>query len=262
MLSDVLGASLCLLIFWRGVQSRLPLFSAYVLLQFLTGLAGWVVSRKFGFWSSTVYYFAWTTSGTLLIAEWLVTAELCYRGFQAYRGIWAMAWRLLLGLFVILLVHAAYGALGQSNRIGSLILTLHRDLALASAAILVGMLLVARHYQLELGPLERRIVIGFCAYFITVVLSNSLLIQWYMTHWPAFNGHAPSQASLEAWWNGVQLAVLDAALVAWCLALRKPLPAPKPAPTLLPQETYGELSPAINYRLRSLNARLIDLLKT
>ncbi len=144
---------------------------------------------------------------------------------------------------------------------GRRILTLHRDLALASAAILVAILLIARHYQLEFGPLERGIAIGLCAYFITVVLSNSLLIQWYVTHWPAFNGHAPSRATLEAWWNGAQLAVFDTALFAWCFPLRKPLPAPKPQPTLLPPETYGELSPAINYRLRALNARLIDLLK-
>jgi len=172
-----------------------------------------------------------------------------------------MAWRLLLGLFAILLMHAAYGALEQSNRLGSLILTLHRDLALASAVILVGILIIERHYQLELGPLERRIAIGLCVYFITVVLSNSLLIQWYMTHWPAFSGHPPSRASLEAWWNGTQLTVFDVALGTWCFALRKPLPAPKPEPTLLPPETYGELSPAISYRLRALNARLMDILK-
>jgi hypothetical protein len=262
MLSNALGAALCALVFWRGLQGRLPFFTVYVVLQFLTGLAGWVVSREFGFWSSTLYYVAWAISGTLLVAEWLVTAELCYRGFQAYRGIWAMTWRLLLGLFAILLMHAGYGAVRQPNhRIGSLILMLHRDLALASAAILIAMLVVAQYYQLEFGPLERRIAIGLCAYFITVVLSNSLLVQWYLTHWPAFSGHPPSQASLEAWWNGVQLVVFDAALVAWCLALRKPLPAPKPEPTLLPPETYGELSPAINYRLRALNARLMDILK-
>ncbi len=262
MLSNLLGASLCLLTFRRSVQKRLPFFSIYVVLQFLTGLVGWVVSREFGFWSYTYYYFSWSITGTLLITEWLVTAELCYRGLRAYRGIWAMAWRLLVGLFAVLLVHATYGALGQSRRVGSLILTLNRDLALASSVILVAMLIVARHYQLEFGPLERQIAIGFCGYFITVVLSNSLLIQWYLTHWPAFNGHAASQASLEAWWNGTQLTVMVVVLGAWCFALRKPLPAPKPEPILLPQDTYRELSPAINYRLRTLNARLMDFLKT
>jgi len=262
ILSNALGVSLCVLVFWRRLQGRLPLFTVYLLCQIVASCVGWVIFREHGFWSHATFDFGWISIGILTVAEWLVTAELCRRGFRAYRGIWALTWRCLLGLFAVLLLHATYGALKQQNRLGSLVLTLHRDLALASAAILVAMLLVARHYQLEFGSLERQIAVGLCAYFITIVLSNSLLIQWYMTHWPAFNGHAPSQASLEAWWNGVQLAVIDAALGAWCFALRKPLPAPKPEPTLLPPETYGELAPAINYRLRALNARLMDLLKT
>jgi hypothetical protein len=261
MLSNMLGGSLCLLTFWRHVQRRLHFFSIYVILQFLTGLVAWEVSREFGFWSFTFYYVAWTATGILLIVEWLVTVELCYRGLRAYRGIWAMTWRLLAGLFAVLLVNATYGALGQSRRVGSLILTLNRDLALASAVILLAMLIVVRHYQLEFGPLERRIAIGFCAYFITVVLSNSFLIQWYAAHWPSFAGHPLSSGHLEAWWNGAQLAVFDAALGVWCFTLRKPLPARKSVPEMLPNDTYAELSPAINYRLRALNARLIDLLK-
>jgi len=262
MLSLGLEAFLCVLFFCRGASKRLPILTVYLVLQIVTASAEWVIYSEYGFWSYAAYDVGWISIGILIVAEWLVTAELCWRGFRAYRGIWAMTWRLLFGLFAILLARAIYGAHGQSSRLGSLILTLHRDLALASAVILVAMLLVARHYQLEFGPLERWIAIGLCAYFITIVLSNSLLIQWCMTYWPAFSGHPPSQASLEAWWNGVQLAVFDAALGAWCFALRKPLPAPNPEPTLLPPETYGELSPAINYRLRALNARLMDLLKT
>jgi len=261
LLSIALQALLFALLFWRGANRRLPLFAVYVSCQLITSFVGWVIVREYGFWSYATYDFGWIEIGILIVAEWLVTAELCWRGFRAYRGIWALAWRLLLGLFAILLVHAAWGAIEHSDRIGALVLALHRDLALASAVILVAMLSVERHYQLELEQLEGWIAIGFCAYFITVVLSNSLLIQWYMTHWPAFSANAPSQASLEAWWNGIQLAVFDVALGAWCFALRKPLPAPKPEPVLLPHETYGELAPAINYRLRALNARLIDFLK-
>jgi hypothetical protein len=262
MLSIALGAFLCGLLFWRGAAARLPFFTAYLLCQIVTSCVDWVVLREHGFWSHAALDVAWTIAGILMVAEWLVTAELCWRGFRAYRGIWAITWRLLLGLFAVLLLQASYGALGRSNLIGSLVLALHRDLALASAVILVAILIIERHYQLELDPLESRIAIGLCAYFITVVLSNSLLMQWYVTHWPAFSSRPPSVEHLEAWWNGAQLAVFDTALGVWCFALRKPLPAPKPAPEMLPPDTYGELSPAINYRLRTLNARLMDFLKT
>lgn len=262
IISTALEVLLCLLIFWRRVQKQLPFFAAYILLQFLTGLAAWVVAREFGFWSFTLFYVAWTITGTLLVAGWLVTAELCYRSLRGYRGIWALAWRLLGSLFVILLLHAAYGGVRQPNhRIGSLILALHRDLALASAAILIAMLVVARHYELEISPLERWIAVGLSAYFIAVLLSDSLLMQWYMAHRPVVSGHPSSVEHLEAWWNGAQLVVFDAALVVWCFALRKALPAPKAAPDMLPAEIYGEVSPAIQYRLRALNARLTHLLK-
>jgi len=236
-------------------------FSPYVIFQFLAGLADWAVFRKFGFWSHAYYCLAWAVVGMLLMAELLVTAELCYRGLRAYKGIWAMTWRLLVGLFAVLLVHATYGALGQPRPIGSLILTLNRDLALASAVILVAILIVVRHYQLEFGALERRIAIGLCAYYITIVLSDSLLIQWYVSHLPTFRGYPPSLVAPAAWWEGAQLAVTVVILGAWCLALRKPLPAPRPAPQILPAGTYGEFSPAMNSRLRTINARLMNVLK-
>ncbi len=261
MLSLGLDACLCVLLFWRGASKRLPIFTVYVICSLVTAGTCWIVFRRYGFWSYAAYEVGWVSVGILIVAEWLVTAELCWRGFRAYRGIWALIWRFLLGLSTALLLHATYGALKQSNRIGSLVLTLQRDLALASAVILVAILIIERHYQLGFGSLERRIAIGLCAYFITAVLSNSLLIQWYVNHWPTFT-NPPSVEHLEAWWNGLKLAVADAALGVWCFALRKPLPAPRPLPEMLPNDTYAELSPAINYRLRALNARLMDFLKT
>ena len=47
----------------------------------------------------------------------------------------------------------------------------------------------------------------------------------------------------------------------WCYALRKPLPAPAQEPDLLPAEVYGELSPAVNLRLRAFNDRLQEMLR-
>lgn len=260
-LSEVLEACLCVLIFWRGANKRLPVFTAYLAYQIVGASAAWAVMREFGFWSSAYYYASWVNSGILMIAGWLVTAELSHRGFRAYRGIWAMTWRLLLALSVLFLLDASYDASKHANKIGALIVVLQRDLAMASAVILVAILVIERHYDSQLDGLERQIATGLCVYLIAILLSNSLLIQWSAAHWPAFSGHPPSVERLETWWNGARFVVWNAALAAWCFALRKPLPAPKPEPTLLPPETYGELSPAINYRLRALNARLMDILK-
>jgi hypothetical protein len=262
ILSVGLEVCLCLLVIWRGLQRRLPYFFVYVLIQFVTGCVGWVVDREFGFWSHTFYYVSWVLSGTVMIAGWLVTAELCHRGFRAYRGIWAMTWRLLLLFSVFFLVHAAHDASKETHRIGALVLVLQRDLAMASAILLVAILILERRYASQFDGLERQIAVGLCAYLIAILLSNSMLIRWHLAHLHSFKGRPPSAQSLEAWWNGTRLVVFDAALAAWCFALRKPLPAPRPLPEMLPKDTYAELSPAINYRLRALNARLMDILKT
>jgi hypothetical protein len=262
ILSIGLTLGLCLLAVWRGLQNRLPCFFAYVLIQFLTGCVGWVSTRELGFYSPAYYYISWVLSAAVMIAGWLVTAELCHRGFRAYRGIWAMTWRLLLLLSVFFIFHAAYDASKEAHRFGALVLVLQRDLAMASAIILLAILTIERRYDSQLDGLERQIAIGLCAYLLAILLSNSVLIRWELAHLPSFEGYPPSVQLLEAWWNGARFVVFDAALAAWCFALRKPLPAPKPAPEMLPPDTYRELSPAINLRLQALNARLMDLLKT
>lgn len=262
MLSFTLDICLCALIFWRGANTRSPLFETYLLSQIIGVCATWLVMREFGFWSSAYYYTSWVNSGTSMLAIWLVTAELCYLGFRAYRGIWGMGWRLLLFLSVLFVLHAAHDASKVTHKIAAIILVLQRDFAMASAVILVAILIIERQYDSQLDGLDRQIAIGLCVYLIAILLSDSVLIQWNVAHWPSFYGNPPSAQRQEAWWNGARFVVLNAVLAVWCFALRKPLPAPRPAPQMLPPETYGELSPAINSRLRALNARLMDFLKT
>lgn len=133
---------------------------------------------------------------------------------------------------------------------------------MASAAILLAILAIERLYDSQLDHIEWQIAMGLCAYLIAILLSNSVLIRWELSHLPSFRGYPPSVQLLEAWWNGSRFVVFDAVLAAWCLALRKVLPAPEPAPEMLLPGTYRELSPAINLHLRALNARLMDFLKT
>lgn len=95
MLSLGLDACLCVLLFWRGASKRLPIFTVYVICSLVTAGTCWIVFRRYGFWSYAAYEVGWVSVGILIVAEWLVTAELCWRGFRAYRGIWALIWRFL-----------------------------------------------------------------------------------------------------------------------------------------------------------------------
>ena len=62
--------------------------------------------------------------------------------------------------------------------------------------------------------------------------------------------------------NLIRMVSFVAVLLIWLLALRKPLPTAAEAPILLPQHIYDEVAPQVNYRLRLLNQRLLEILKS
>ncbi len=107
--------------------------------------------------------------------------------------------------------------------------------------------LISRYYQIRIEHAPRVIAFGLCFYSLIQVLNNSFMAEWLAHYVP--------------WWNGTRLASFQVALAIWLLALRRPLPSPAPAPALLPQEVYDELSPQMNYRLRVLNQRLLEILR-
>ncbi len=239
---------LCVLIVRRGLYRRLPFFSGYLALILACGALNRWAYHKWGYSSWTAWYFAWITQGVALLARGLAVAELCWSSLRAYRGIWALAWRLLLGIAVLLLLSATVDARGSTRWIVGFMLTAERGLELAAAVILLSLLLISGYYRIRLEPAQRMIVLGLCFYSSVQVLNNSFVREWLTQYIP--------------WWNGVHLVSFQVALVIWWLALRKPLPTVAPAPALLPQKVYDKFSPQVNYRLRVLNQRLLELLKS
>ena len=51
------------------------------------------------------------------------------------------------------------------------------------------------------------------------------------------------------------------ALVIWLFALRRPLPETKPAPTLLPKDTYHSYGRLIDQRLKDLDRDIQEVMK-
>jgi hypothetical protein len=187
-----------------------------------------------------------------------------------YRGIWGLVWRLLVGISMLFLLHAAVDTLGQPNRLAIYSLTLDRDLDIASVAILAALLLIHKYYGFSLEPLQRRIAAGFCLVCAVDVIGDTLLrglFTGYLS--PVLTANGPPLWSTlqhqferaEDVWSTVHLFCFMTAMGIWCYAVRKPVPAPSKAPVLLPAEVYRELSPAINLRLSAFNDRLVELLK-
>ncbi len=247
-LSTLLQLGLCVLIFWRGLHRRLPLFTSYVVLVLLFGPLLWWVYRHWGFGSRQAWYFAWSAQGVVLFARGLAVAELCWKILRAYSGVWGLAWRALVLLSVMLTVRATVYAQGDAHWVVPFVLTAEQGLEIMIAAVLLALLATCAYYRISVEPSYQWIAVGLCFYSIIQALNNSFLRNWLTTH--------------IFFWNGVRLLSFEVAIVVWCLALWKPLPAERPAPVLLSQQVYDELTPQVNYRLRMLNQRLLEILRS
>jgi hypothetical protein len=262
--------ALCGFVFTRKVQRILPLFAAYAWVLVSCGIGVWLAYSYFGFGSLTSYYAYWVATLLNAAARSLAIAELCHYGLRSYRGIWALGWRVLAGVSILLLGHAAIDTWGQPNRVAIYGTTLDRDLALASVVILAVLLLFRNYYGIALEPLQKAIAVGICFICVVDVIGNTILrsiftgylYSYFMTNQKAlWDALSPQFERVRDTWSTIHLFSFMFSMGIWCFALRKPLPAPSETPVLLPAEVYRELSPAINMRLTTFNDRLLELLK-
>jgi len=261
---------LCGFVFKSRVYKLLPFFAAYSYELLVSTIVVWATYEHAGFDSLTSYYVYWASILINAAVRSLVIVELCRYGLRAYRGIWALVWRLLAVLSIVLILRAVMDAWGQPDKIAIYGATLDRDLALASIVILASLLIIRNYYGLDLEPLQKAIAFGICFFSAVDVIGNSILrslykgylFNWFVADqnalWPALKTELTFVNDL---WSTVHLFSFMFAIGVWCYALRKPLPAPAEAPVLLPAEVYRELSPEINLRLATYNNRLVELLK-
>ncbi len=247
-LGAFLQLSLCVLIFWRGLHRRLPIFTSYAVLVLLVAILVWGAYRRWGYRSWTAWYFGWIAQGVALFVRGAAVAELCWRILRAYSGVWGLAWRVLALLAVLLTAHALVAAEADAHWVVPFVLTAERGLEMMIAAVLLALLTTCAYYRIGVEPSYRWIVVGLCFNSIIQALNNSFLRNWLSTH--------------LFFWNGIRQSSFDVAIAVWCLALWKPLPAERPAPVLLGQQVYDELTPQVNYRLRMLNQRLLEILRS
>jgi hypothetical protein len=262
ILTTALEVLACSLAYRRGLYRSLPFFTAYLTLMVAATGFLWFVYRAFGFGSWIAYDAGWITHAILLAARGLAVGELCLRLLRSYPGIWALAWRILLAVSFLFLLHAGVESASQPYWLGTFVLALDRDLELAATGVLIALLLIGRYYTLQMDLLERRIAAGLCVMSVIIVVTNALLFQAAVAHPSSWLGYHAWLAHAQIWWNSAQAVASACVLSVWAVALWTPIPAKRAVPVLLPASTYRELSPAINFRLRAMNARLTELLKS
>ena len=166
---------LCAFVFARKVHRILPLFAAYAYVLLFSVVVVWLIYRHFGFYSLTAYYSYWGSVLLNATARSFAIAELCRYGLRAYKGIWALVWRLLAALSILLVARTAFDAWGQPNRVAIYGTTIDRDLAFASIVVLAVLLLFRNYYGIALEPLQRAIATGICCICVVDVVVNTIL---------------------------------------------------------------------------------------
>ncbi len=216
-----------------------PAFFFYVCMTFLQAVVAFIVYSTWGFSSSFTQRFAWATQGIVICARALAVAELCRHLLGQFRGIWALAWRILLFCGATV---ALYSALIAGWRWDRTVLQIDRGLELSIVFVIVALFLFARYYEVVAEPAVRTLGIGFFLLSSFNVVNDTIL-QRRLAQYGDF------------WWLLGLLAFLSSVSL-WISAFRKPLPSSEPHPALLPGDIYQALVPGLNARLCLLNEDL------
>jgi hypothetical protein len=188
----------------------------------------------------------WSSQAVVITMRFLAACEMARRILARYSGIWALAQRVLLIVAAGVLL---YTAVFSEKHLSMMILTVDRGAELAIASFIVGLLLFARYYMLEINPLDRALSIGFCLYSCFYVINDSLLERWMEPY--------------AGFWGFMDIITFLASLLVWIQAVRAYAPARESVtPETVPSNVYGTLSPEVNVRLRVLNDQLAQLLRS
>ena len=180
-------------------------------------------------------------------ARGLAAAEVCWLTLRAHRGVWALAWRLLAGVGAVLAVFAGLAAWQSTRWIDAVALRAERGLEVAVGGLLLGLLAVSRYYGIHMQATTKCIAVGLGLHAAIQIINNSFMYMWIESFFP--------------WWAGIRVLSLDIALVIWSWGLHRSVQIAEPGPVLLEPHVYDELTPQVNYRLRQLNDRLLEMLK-
>jgi hypothetical protein len=221
-----------------------PAFFTYILGAVLQAVILFATYRHWSYSSLISWRIAWITQISLVVLRALVVTEICHHLLGRYRGVWALAWRILLTSAGIVLLYA----IGASGHNTLLILTnLQRALELAIASTIVILFVFARYYEIVPDNAIRTLGLGFLLLSCFAVLNDTFLERFVDRYVPL--------------WTLLDLLAFCGCVVIWGWALRQPRAEKVHEGPLLSPDVYAAFVPEVNLRLRSLNERLSSFWK-
>jgi hypothetical protein len=238
--ANVVGKIVLLIVLAVRKNYRLyPTFFFYLLTSLAHDAVTFVTYQRWGFTSLTAWRVFWASQAVVLSARALAVTEVGRHLLARYRGVWALAWRLLLAGAALVLICSLIIAKHQWR------LAVHsasRGLDLAIAAFIVGLLLFVKSYDVKTDPTARILAVGFFLYSCFGVLNNTFLELWLDRY--------------SDLWNILGMLAFLASLSIWTWALRHSQSEAQAKEILLPSGIYQAIAPEINLRLRLFNEQL------
>ena len=230
---------------------QLPCFSIFIFVSVARTFVLLWMYRDPTLEAGIVFNSYWVPQLILLVIKGLVVAELAWLTVSKHRGIWALAWRLLASVAVVLAAVAVLDVMQETFWLAPVVLRGERGLEMAILSMVVALFGISRYYRIPMSPAAKYIVLGLAVHAALQTINSSLAFQ-FADQW---------SSSYEVWWRVIRLTSFDLALALWCWGLRKPASLAIAAPQMLPDDLYAQVTPQVNFRLTQLNERLLEMLK-
>ena len=234
-----LNGGLLVLLLYRRNHQVFPSFFAYVLLNFLQCFILFGSYKIWGFNSPVSKRMAWGTQFFVTIARALAVAQICHRVLGRYRGIWALAKRLLVATAVVVLLCS--WAISEGS-LHFAVLNANRGMELTIASVILLFFLFTRYYGIAVEPAVRTLAVGLFLYSCFYVLNITILEDRLYDY--------------SRLWNERETLAFVATLLIWNWALRERQPQTTFEPEMLSDDIYRTVAPEINERLKAFNEHL------
>jgi hypothetical protein len=230
----------CLIL--RRQYHNFPLFGLYLVVNLTQTVVGIILYDSHGFTSAFTYQVAWTTQAVVMVARALAATEVGYLVLGSYKGVWALAVRIVgfCGL-VVFLVALSAGRISYQSSVSTLEIGLEACIGTGIA----GLFLFARYYDVCIAPPIALLGLGLGLLSCFKIFNDLLYERLSRTF-----GNA---------WNYGGSAAFVGVLLIWIWGFRKPAVVKSPEPALKPASVYASLIPQVNQRLSLLNQQLTRL---
>jgi hypothetical protein len=244
---DALHIALFIFAFRRKLYQRLVFFFVYIMLLVPRDFIFLWISHTALFRTKSAFYFYWITDVSLSLLRLATIIEVCWRTLRNYPAVWALAWRALTGMGIMLLLWAVNSAAHNTSRLRFFVTSGMQKFEFMQAVLLLIVLAIGVYYRIHLPPLYRWVLTGICIYSAVQVANYEL---------GRFTVHPTNTV-----FDFVRRYSFTASEAIWTWAVWRWAATPVSPPERIPQAVYELHSAEVHDRLRDLNDRLTKLFR-